>query len=376
MAGAGLGTALVPLLAVDTSDPAICVIPTGLDPRRIAILWHRDRYRSPASEAFVEIALRGLPRARCGPGGARPDARLSVPGTIGEGERGRPAGILPAVPDNPVAAGRTMPQTPQQAHRRGRRRHRRRGPDDGPGAPREAVPVHGAAAARVRAVRRADRRRGGRDPHHRAGDAGGVRGRRHRAVLRGRRHLQGARPGGREARRRGHRQLQRLADGPVRPARRVAGQPRRPRVARGHHREPQLLDHAARAAADGAPRHGGHRAGRRRHLPVRRRHRPQGHRGARGPDQGPRGGPAEGRLRLPAPDRVQRPAPHRRVPRQRVHEGGVEGRHREPQDPAPAGPAPVVHGRPRAGLREPLRGRPRRDPAPITPARPARCSRA
>ena len=95
---------------------------------------------------------------------------------------------------------------------------------------------------------------GGRDPDHRPGDAGGVRGRRHRAVLRGRRHLQGARPRGREARRRGHRQLERLADGPVGPARRVAGQPRRPRVARGHHREPQLLDDAARAAADGAPR--------------------------------------------------------------------------------------------------------------------------
>jgi DNA-binding transcriptional LysR family regulator len=25
-------------------------------PREIAIAWHRDRYRSPAAEAFVELA--------------------------------------------------------------------------------------------------------------------------------------------------------------------------------------------------------------------------------------------------------------------------------------------------------------------------------
>jgi DNA-binding transcriptional LysR family regulator len=56
MASAGLGTALVPLLAVDRSDTTIAIIPTDLDPRRIALMWHRDRYRSPASLAFVEIA--------------------------------------------------------------------------------------------------------------------------------------------------------------------------------------------------------------------------------------------------------------------------------------------------------------------------------
>ena len=75
MAGAGLGTALVPLLAVDTSDPAICVVPTELDPRRIAILWHRDRYRSPASEAFVEIALQV-----CRELGSGRETRLPTPG--------------------------------------------------------------------------------------------------------------------------------------------------------------------------------------------------------------------------------------------------------------------------------------------------------
>jgi DNA-binding transcriptional LysR family regulator len=57
MAGAGIGSALVPLLAVDTADPLVAVIATDLEPRRIALMWHRDRYRSPASRAFVEIAL-------------------------------------------------------------------------------------------------------------------------------------------------------------------------------------------------------------------------------------------------------------------------------------------------------------------------------
>jgi DNA-binding transcriptional LysR family regulator len=57
MAGAGLGCALVPRLAVDESDPTVSVIPTDLPPRRIALMWHRDRYRSPASRAFVDIAV-------------------------------------------------------------------------------------------------------------------------------------------------------------------------------------------------------------------------------------------------------------------------------------------------------------------------------
>ena len=36
----------------------------------------------------------------------------------------------------------------------------------------------------------------------------------------------------------------------------------------GHHRQPELLDDAARARPDGAARHGRHRAGRGRHVPV------------------------------------------------------------------------------------------------------------
>ena len=56
---------------------------------------------------------------------------------------------------------------------------------------------------------------------------------------------------------------------------------------------PELLDDAARAAADGAARHGRARAGRRRHLPVRLRHRRRGDRRAGGPDPRPRGGRAQ-----------------------------------------------------------------------------------
>ncbi len=83
-------------------------------------------------------------------------------------------------------------------------------------------------------------------------------------------------------------------------------------------------------------------------------------------------GRAEGRVGLPAPDRVQRAARDRRLPRQRLHPRGVEGRHRESQDPAPAGAAGFVHGRARARLREPLGGGPRRDdPADHAGRRPA-----
>ena len=50
-------TAIVPLLTVDVTDRSIAIIPTDLPPRRIALLWHRDRYRSPAAQAFIEIAM-------------------------------------------------------------------------------------------------------------------------------------------------------------------------------------------------------------------------------------------------------------------------------------------------------------------------------
>ncbi len=98
-------------------------------------------------------------------------------------------------------------------------------------------------------------------------------GDRPRPLLRRRRHL--ARPGAARGRPRlhRHRQLQRLADGARHPAGGEPGQPGRPRGPRGDHRQPELLHHAAGAAAHGAPGRGRPRARRRRHLPGRSRER-------------------------------------------------------------------------------------------------------
>ncbi len=58
LVGAGFGAALVPLLTIDPNDDRVTVL--ELEPqipaRRIALAWHRDRHRSPASQAFAEIA--------------------------------------------------------------------------------------------------------------------------------------------------------------------------------------------------------------------------------------------------------------------------------------------------------------------------------
>ena len=58
LVGAGFGAALVPLLAVDPRDERVRVL--DLEPeiphRRIALAWHRDRHRSPAARAFVDVA--------------------------------------------------------------------------------------------------------------------------------------------------------------------------------------------------------------------------------------------------------------------------------------------------------------------------------
>jgi molybdate transport repressor ModE-like protein len=60
MAAAGVGVALVPALAVDTADQRTVSIELGdlLPPRRLGIVWHVDRTRSAAAEAFIEIASR------------------------------------------------------------------------------------------------------------------------------------------------------------------------------------------------------------------------------------------------------------------------------------------------------------------------------
>ncbi|MCI0583024.1 MAG: LysR family transcriptional regulator [Chloroflexi bacterium] len=58
LAAAGVGAAIMPILAVDRSrDDAVILDASHLIPnRRIGIVRHRDRYRSPAALAFVEQA--------------------------------------------------------------------------------------------------------------------------------------------------------------------------------------------------------------------------------------------------------------------------------------------------------------------------------
>jgi len=53
-----LGAAVVPQLVVNPRNPAIVTLPLGgrLPPRVLVLVWHRDRYRSAASQAFVELA--------------------------------------------------------------------------------------------------------------------------------------------------------------------------------------------------------------------------------------------------------------------------------------------------------------------------------
>jgi DNA-binding transcriptional LysR family regulator len=59
MAAAGFGVALMPLLAVSPGDARVTVL--KLEPeiprREIAVVWHRDRHRSPAARAFVDLAV-------------------------------------------------------------------------------------------------------------------------------------------------------------------------------------------------------------------------------------------------------------------------------------------------------------------------------
>jgi DNA-binding transcriptional LysR family regulator len=57
LVAAGVGAALVPLLAVERDHAGTAVLPLNVvPPRLIGIAWHRDRYRSPAALAFVERA--------------------------------------------------------------------------------------------------------------------------------------------------------------------------------------------------------------------------------------------------------------------------------------------------------------------------------
>ena len=58
LVAAGFGVALTPLLAIAPGDDrvkALRLVPK-VPRRRVAVVWHRDRHRSPAARAFVEIA--------------------------------------------------------------------------------------------------------------------------------------------------------------------------------------------------------------------------------------------------------------------------------------------------------------------------------
>ncbi len=57
LVASGVGTALVPRLTMDAEDESTELIDLPkVQPRVIAFVWHRDRYRTPAARAFVETA--------------------------------------------------------------------------------------------------------------------------------------------------------------------------------------------------------------------------------------------------------------------------------------------------------------------------------
>jgi molybdate transport repressor ModE-like protein len=60
LVAAGVGAAFMPCLTVDPRDRRTVFVDVRdeLPPRRVGIAWHRDRYRSTASQAFVEAASR------------------------------------------------------------------------------------------------------------------------------------------------------------------------------------------------------------------------------------------------------------------------------------------------------------------------------
>jgi DNA-binding transcriptional LysR family regulator len=53
-----LGAAVVPRLVVNPRNPAVVALPLGgrIPPRVLVIVWHRDRFRSAASQAFAGLA--------------------------------------------------------------------------------------------------------------------------------------------------------------------------------------------------------------------------------------------------------------------------------------------------------------------------------
>jgi DNA-binding transcriptional LysR family regulator len=58
MVAAGVGVALMPMLAVDMGDPRTRVVDMSgkVPPRLIGVAWHRDRVQSVAARSFIELA--------------------------------------------------------------------------------------------------------------------------------------------------------------------------------------------------------------------------------------------------------------------------------------------------------------------------------
>jgi DNA-binding transcriptional LysR family regulator len=58
LVGAGVGVSIAPLLTVQEDDDSVVVIDLAgrMTPRVIGLVWHRDRHRSAAAEAFVATA--------------------------------------------------------------------------------------------------------------------------------------------------------------------------------------------------------------------------------------------------------------------------------------------------------------------------------
>lgn len=58
LVASGLGVAVLPLLFVDPADERTSCIDIGrqLPPRRLAMVWHRDRHQSGPAQAFLEAA--------------------------------------------------------------------------------------------------------------------------------------------------------------------------------------------------------------------------------------------------------------------------------------------------------------------------------
>ena len=59
LVAAGIGVAIAPRLVLGPDQQGIAALPFGgrRPPRVLTLAWHRERYRSPAAAAFIEIAL-------------------------------------------------------------------------------------------------------------------------------------------------------------------------------------------------------------------------------------------------------------------------------------------------------------------------------